>query len=321
MKNLRTPVLLITYKRLDTTLKVLEGIAKVQPEKLYIASNAPNSSKPDDTEKVAAVRLMLEEKINWPCTIKKLYRHDHLSAKDSISSAINWFFENEEEGIIMEDDILADTSFFRYCEAMLEKYRNDKQIRFVNGCNFGFKLRNKSYGFTRFMNMWGWATWKRSIDLVDFNLNEWNSLKNKEKFLSEIFEGQSAKTKQIAVKYFKQIFDNTFSSVISTWDYQCIFSNFFTKTYCIFPSKNLVRNLGFNNDGTHTNFEPYFLTDLKIEKLDFPLKDNPEMTTDVDYEKFVIERWANLKIKNRLYYSIYYRKYLLMKKIRKLLNQ
>jgi len=317
MDQLHTPVLLITYKRIDTTEKVIESIAKVRPLKLYIASNAPNPLKTDDEEKVNAVRRMLEEKINWPCTVSKLYRKEHLSAKDSISSAIIWLFNNEEEGIILEDDILPDTSFFSYCEVMLEKYRNDNRVRFINGCNFGYKgLINESYGFTRFMNMWGWATWKRSIDLVDFSMKEWNALADKEKFLADILEGQVEKTKRIAIDYFKETFDNTYDSVINTWDYQCIFSNFLTKTYCVFPAKNLVQNLGFNNDGTHTNFEPYFLVDLKLNKINFPVKNNSTITIVPAYEEFVIERWANLKIRHRLYYSFKYRSYLVKKIIR-----
>ena len=318
MDQLHTPVLLITYKRIDTTERVIESIANARPLKLYIASNAPNPVKADDEEKVNAVRQMLEKKINWPCSVIKLYREEQLSAKDSISSAITWLFDNEDEGIILEDDILPDTSFFGYCEVMLEKHRNDNRVRFINGCNFGYNgLKNETYGFTRFMNMWGWATWKRSIDLVDFSMKEWNALVDKEKFLADVLEGQQVKTKRIAIDYFKKTFDSTYNSVINTWDYQCIFSNFLTKTYCIYPAKNLVRNLGFNNEGTHTNFEPYFLVDLQLNKIYFPLKDNPTMAINAAYEEFVIERWANLKIRNRLYYSWKYRSYLLKKMIRK----
>jgi len=314
MQSLRIPVLLITYKRLDTTLKVLESIAEVQPQNLYIASNAPNPLKENDTEKVMQVRAMLEKKITWPCHVEKLYRTEHLSAKHSIWTAIKWFFENEEKGIVLEDDVFADKSFYYYCEELLDKYRNDQRIRFINGCNFGYKgLDEKSYGFTRFMNMWGWASWRRSINIVDSDMNAWKDLPDKNKFLESVIEEQSPNTKKIFVEYFRPLFDDITSLKIESWDYPCIFSNFLTNTFCIYPSRNLIKNLGFNNDGTHTNFDSYFISNLSTGTLGLPLNMNPEVKIDKNYEKFVLERWAHLKVRNRLYYSIQYRVYRLKK--------
>jgi len=314
--SLRTPILLVTYKRSDTTLKVLDSIAEAQPRKLYIASNAPNPLKENDTEKVMQVRAMLEKKITWPCQVEKLYRTEHLSAKHSIWTAIKWFFENEEEGIVLEDDVFPDISFYYYCEEMLNKYRHDQRIRFINGCNFGYKEMNeKSYGFTRFMNMWGWASWRRSINIVDSDMNAWKALPDKNKFLENVIEEQSANTKRIFVEYFRSLFDDITSLKIESWDYPCIFSNFLTNTFCIYPSRNLIKNLGFNNDATHTNFDSYFISNLKTERLALPLKENPEVSIDKKYEKFVLERWAHLKVRNRLYYSIQYRVYKLKKNL------
>ncbi len=317
MRELNTSVLLITYKRLDTTLKVLETIAAVQPRKLYIASNAPNPLKEDDTEKVMQVRTILEEKITWPCQVQKLYRTEHLYAKNSIWTAIKWFFENEEEGIVLEDDVFPDPSFYFYCEDLLNRYRNDERIRFINGCNFGYKgIHEESYGFTRFMNMWGWASWRRSINIVDSDMVAWKKLPDKNKFLEHVIDEQSPNTKGIFVEYFRTLFDDITSSKIESWDYPCIFSNFLTNTFSIFPSRNLIKNLGFNNDGTHTNFDSYFISGLKIGKLDIPLKENSDLRIDKNYEKFVLERWAHLKIRNRLYYSIQFRAYKLKKYFR-----
>jgi hypothetical protein len=316
MQSLRTPVLLITYKRIDTTIKVLESIAEVQPMKLYIASNAPNPQNENDAERVMQVRALFEEKIIWPCQVQKLYRTEHLSAKHSIWTAIKWFFENEEEGIVLEDDVFADKSFYYFCEELLNKYRNDQRIRFINGCNFGYKgLDEKDYGFTRFMNMWGWASWRRSIDIVDSDMNAWNFLPDKNKFLENVIDEQSANTKKIFVEYFRSLFDDITSLKIESWDYPCIFSNFLTKTFCVYPSRNVIKNLGFNNDGTHTNFDSYFISGLKVERLKLPLSENPDVLIDKTYEKFVLERWAHLKIRNRLYYSLQYRWFKLKKKL------
>lgn len=300
-----TPVLLITYKRLDTTEKVMDSIALVKPEKLYIANNAPNPAKPDDHDKVMAVRKMLESRITWPCKVEKLYRTTHLSAKDSIWSSIQWLFENEEEGIILEDDVLADETFYRFAGEMLELYRNDTRIRFINGCNFGFKENTgNSYGYTRFMNMWGWASWRRSINLVDQSMQAWKNMEDKNGFLEKVFEKQQPRLKQMATSYFRKIFDETSAGKIDTWDYQSIYSNLLTETYAIYPSVNLVNNLGFGNDGTHTNFNSYFLSEMKTRSMNFPLQHPSEMNENNHFQEFLLERWAGLRFRSRIYYSV-----------------
>jgi len=315
---LRTPVLLITYKRMDTTVQVMESIRAVRPARLYISSNAPDPRKPEDGQKVSEVRNVLEKMIDWPCTVEKLYRVEHLSARDSIWSAIRWFFSKEEEGIVLEDDILPEQSFYFYCQEMLERFRDNEKVQFINGCNFGYhNLRSASYGFTKYMNMWGWAGWRRSVQDVDITMESWSSLPDKKTFLEGVFSDQPAKTRQLAIEHFGQVFNDTYSGKINTWDYQAILSVWQSDSLCIFPARNQTRNLGFNNDGTHTNFESYFLSDMKSFPLDFPLIHGQKMETDGDYEKFVLERWANLKIKNRFYYSIVYRIFKFKKRLKK----
>jgi len=316
MQNINTPVLLITYRRLDTTLKVLESIRSVRPQKIYISSNAPNPSKQDDLEKVMSVRQGIEGLIDWPCEVKKMYRTEHLSAKDSIWLAICWLFENEEQGIILEDDTLPDSSFFYYCEELLNKFKDDKDIRFINGCNFNYKKLKKSYGFTRFMNMWGWATWRRSIELVDQNMTEWKSMPDKLTFLENIFDKQHPRIKELASAYLLKQFDDTASGKIDTWDFQCIFSNFFSGSYTVFPTKNMVTNLGFGAiDATHTNFESYFLSAMKLEKMSFPMTGPDRKINDEYFFQFLLERWIGIKYRSRLYYSIKHRLFSAKKKL------
>lgn len=315
MKTIKTPVLLITFKRLDTTLKVFESIRSVKPEKLYISSNAPNPAKPGEEEMVMSVRQHLEKTIDWPCKVEKLYRTEHLSAKDSIWSAICWLFKNEERGIILEDDTLPDTSFFYYCEDLLMKFEADKDIRFINGCNFDYKGLKKSYGFTRFMNMWGWATWRRSIEIVDQSMAEWKTMPDKKGFLEKIFQGQKPKVKDLASEYFLKTFDQTAEDKIDTWDYQCIFSNLLSETYAVFPGKNMVTNLGFGSGGTNTNFDSYFLSAMKRNKMEFPMSEPSEKNNDENYLEFILERLFGLRFRTRLYYSLKHRVFLLKKRL------
>lgn len=306
---------MITYRRLDTTLKVLESIRRIRPQKLYISSNAPNPAKAGEDQIVHMVRQQVEKSIDWPCEVKRLYRTEHLSAKDSIWSAICWFFGNEEEGIILEDDTLPDPSFFYYCEELLEKFRNDKEVRFINGCNFNYKGLRNSYGYTRFMNMWGWATWRRSIEMVDQSMAEWKTMPDKKGFLEKIFHGQRPKVKELASEFFHKTFDRTADDKIDTWDYQCIFSNLLSETYAVFPGKNMVTNLGFGAGGTNTNFESYFLSAMKLEKTVQPLLEPKGKSNDEKYLEFSLERLFGLKFRGRLYYSFKHRVFLLKKKL------
>jgi len=303
------PILFIIYNRVDTTAKVFENIREIKPQRLFIAADGPRE-KEGENEKCQLVRKLVLENIDWPCEIKTLFRDNNLGCASAVSGAITWFFENVEEGIILEDDVFPHKNFYYYCEEMLNKYRNDERIRFINGCNFGYKrIHGKSYGFTRFMNMWGWASWRRSVNIVDGDMTAWKTLQDKNKFLEGVVAEQSPNTKKVFIEYFQPLFDDITSSKIESWDYPYIFSNFLTRTFCIFPSRNLIQNLGFNNDGTHTNFDSYFISDLKTGALVFPLVENPDIRVDKNYEKFVLERWAHLKVRNRLYYSIQYRLY------------
>ena len=247
MASFDVPILLITYKRLDTTQKVLERIAQIKPSLLYVSSNAPDPAKPDDNEKVLAVRSMIEKRIDWPCNVKKLYRTDHVGAGVSISSAISWFFENVEEGIILEDDTLPAISFFNYCKLLLDKYRNEQKIKIIGGSNYSNReIECKStYYFTAFPHIWGWATWKRTWSEYDFTLN---SIRDDE-------------VRDLLKKYFtrNEVIDswvNSYNMVKDgktfPWDFQLGFSIFKNAGINIVSAKNLVSNIGFGLEATNT---------------------------------------------------------------------
>src|SRR5688500_417848 len=110
MTPLHTPILIIIYKRLETTRQVLDQIRKVRPLKLYISANGPNPMDPADKAKCEETRNIVRE-VDWPCEVITNFRDHHLSAKDSITGGISWFFSLVEEGIVLEDDCVVDPSF------------------------------------------------------------------------------------------------------------------------------------------------------------------------------------------------------------------
>jgi hypothetical protein len=270
MDALQTPVLLITYKRLDTTMRVLDRISAVRPVKLYIASNAPNPLSAGDDVKVNTVRNAIKEKINWPCKVVSLFRTEHLSAKHSISSAITWFFEQETEGIILEDDCLVDTSFFYFAQECLERYRNDERVMQIGASNFqqGRKWNESSFYFSRYNHIWGWASWKRAWQHFDLSLKSLDKQDFKRN-VAEIFKRPQDKT------YWSAMFDYVKSGNIDTWDYQWMFSMWAKKGSSIIPQVNLVENIGFGVDATNTLNPTKDILLLKAGAVYFPLK-HPE---------------------------------------------
>ncbi len=300
------PILFLIFNRPDTTARVFENIRGIRPQKLFIAADGPRENKENENEKCQLVRKLVLENIDWPCEVKTLFRDNNLGCGSAVSGALTWFFENVEEGIVLEDDVLPDPSFYHFCRDLLNRYRNDERIRFINGCNFGYKgIHEQSYGFTSFMNMWGWASWRRSINMVDQTMQTWKTLKDKNNFLEKIFEKQQPRVKSLAGSYFREIFDDTAAGKKDTWDYQCIFSNLLTETYAVFPAVNLVSNLGFGTEATHTNFNSYFLSEMKTRPMSFPMHHPTVMIEDSQFQEFLLERWAGLRFRSRIYYSIF----------------
>lgn len=274
-----TPILFITFNRPEETFRVLERISKVKPAKLYIASDGARKNVDNEEFTVEQIRKTLFEKINWTCQTKTLFRDKNLGCKYAVSSAIDWFFENEEQGIILEDDILPDISFFTYCRQLLEKYNHDERIMQINGYNpVNYKTEN-SYIFSKYGTIWGWASWRRAWKYYDVEMKNWLQVRNNPNF--DYFY-QNKKEKKIRQAVFDKVFDNE----IDTWDYQWAFTKLFHKGMSIFPAVNLIQNIGFHEKATHTKVEPKILNQSKA--INLPLSHPPkiEVSSKFDYKYF-----------------------------------
>lgn len=282
----KSAVLLIIFNRPSTTERVFDVIRKVQPKRLYIAADAPRADKPEDKEKCEKAREVTED-VDWPCQVNRLYQEVNLGCSKGPISAFDWFFSFEEEGIILEDDCLASTSFFSFCDEMLKHYRNDEKIILVSGCNLGFNLQTGySYGFSGVPNMWGWATWKRSAELVDYELTEWKNVKNKLFHVYKAFRQSLFDTDLNWYRYWIDKFDRTIQqSVITWWDWQWIYYQARHNKLSIFPAVNLVRNIGFNEDATHTKEEDNPAANLYSFDLLIPFKHPLVIKRDLNYEE------------------------------------
>ena len=243
--KVESPILLITFCRPNTTLIVFEQIRAAKPSKLYLSQNFPSTNSGKELEKWDEVRRMIES-VDWDCEVVKLYREKHLSAKDSISSAINWFFENESEGIIMEDDVVPSAEFFRFCDYTLNRYRTDTRIGMITGNNLlGAGVNSNDYIYSQIFSIWGWATWKRAWDLYDPEMSGWPSKWQRDSIRYR-FKGDLA-------HYFANTFDMYKTHSIDTWDIQWLYTCMFNNFLCVIPKANMISNIGIV--GAHSSVE------------------------------------------------------------------
>jgi len=200
-------------------------------------------------EKVAATRAVIDREIDWPCIVHKLYAETNFGCSVGPIRAITWFFENVEEGIILEDDCVPHSDFFGYSRTLLERYRHDERVWCISGNNFqnGKWRGDGSYYFSVYTHTWGWASWRRCWRQYDVDLTLWPSLRNST-LLRTIFEDDLER------QYWSEIWDNTYSRAVPVtwWDYQWAFLCQTNGGLTVLPNRNLVSNVGFGTDATHT---------------------------------------------------------------------
>jgi hypothetical protein len=206
----------------------------------------------------------------------------------AISKAINWFFEQVTEGIILEDDCLADQSFFHFAEQMLEKYKDDESIIAINGCNFGFEYHDASYFFSRYMNVWGWATWRRVVLKISYEIPDWEKL-NKISFLRSRLKRQMIDLDLPWFKYWKETFDMISSGRLDTWDFFWIYHQLVFKKKSIISSVNLVTNIGFDARATHTTLLSHPASNLLFSEMQFPLVHPKRNVVNKQYEEDILK--------------------------------
>jgi hypothetical protein len=296
-KSLDTAVLFLIFNRLDTTKQVFNAIKKAKPPKLYIASDGARKHKKNELKIVEEIREFVLKNIDWHCEIKTLFRNENLGCKKAVSDAITWFFNNEEQGIILEDDCLPTQSFFWYCEELLNKYKNDLRIWHISGNNFHFgwtRDNDYSYYFSYYGSIWGWATWKSRWKEYDVNIRNYNEIKNKN-YLWDLFGNQ------IEANFRYRNLDEILKG-LDTWDYQWAFARFINSGLSIVPLNNLVKNLGFGKEATHTNSKNDKRANMSYYDIKLPLKHptfiiRDKISDDKFFKDFVKNSYITYNIK------------------------
>ncbi len=264
---MRTAVLLLIFNRPDTTEQVFEAIRRARPPRLYVAADGARADRPEEVARCELARRIATA-VDWPCEVMTLFRESNLGCRRAVSQGITWFFDQEEEGIILEDDVIPDPSFFIYCEELLERYRFNCEVMMISGNHFhGANYRPEtSYCFSRYTHIWGWASWRRAWQEYDVSMTHWPRVRATD-LLHRLGDGD-----RDFVSYWTRTFDATHEGKIDTWDYQWLFATMLRGALAISPSRNLVRNIGFAPDATHTQDVTAMGANLPLESMSFPLR-------------------------------------------------
>lgn len=246
--SLTTPVALILFNRPDLTELAFKAISRVRPQRLLVVADGPRSS--EEAEKCRRAREIIE-RVEWPCEVLTNFSEVNLGCKERVASGLDWIFSETDEAIIIEDDCLPDPSFFSFAEALLKHYRDDERIMHINGGNFVADRisLDHSYYFSRYtFGGYGWASWSRAWKHFDKDMKSWPEFK-RSGMLAQLFETSGEQD------FWRGILDRTHAGEIDTWDFQWFYAVWTQGGLSIVPRVNLVSNLGFRDDATHTLIE------------------------------------------------------------------
>lgn len=260
---MKTPVVLIIYHRPELMINVIESLRSVRPSKIFVIADGPKDKS--DEIRCDETRNLIKS-IDWKCNIYKNYSSKNLGLRKRVVTGLNWVFSKVDRAIILEDDLKINKSFYRFCEEMLERYKNDKKIISVAGNNFLFGRHNitEGYFFSRYIHSWGWATWRRAWKLYDDKMTDWPKVKESGELKNKI-------KNPFIYLYWTNRFDLTYKRLVNSWAYCWTYTSFINNKLTIVPSVNLVSNIGIGSRATHT-MDKNKVMNVPTKTVNFPLK-------------------------------------------------
>lgn len=241
-------VVFLVFNRPVLTKRVFARIRDARPPQLFVVADGPRLDRPGEAEKCAEVRRVIEEGVDWPCELIRDYSDVNLGCGKRVASGITNAFKRVEEAIILEDDCLPEPTFFPFCEELLARYRNEEKVAQIAGCSFQDPCNvpdRPDYYFSRYPHCWGWATWRRAWRHFDYDMKAWREPIGRA-WLKERFENTDEQ------RWWRVNFGKTAKGEIDTWDFRWTLAVFAKGWLGILPYRNLVSNIGFGLDATHT---------------------------------------------------------------------
>lgn len=274
------PILFIIFNRPQIALKSFDAIKRFRPKRLFIASDGPRETYIGEKEVVEHTRALILEQIDWPCEVKTKFQETNLGCGKGVFTAINWFFMHVDSGIILEDDCIAEQSFFKYAALMLDQFKDDERIGMIAGSNpINCKTSKTSIILSKYKSCWGWGTWKRAWLNMDINMS-WRNTPAKEAIIANC--GYKGRDYNIW-KYKLKCIDKGY---VSAWDWQWYFSLAAQNQLCIYPKYNQISNIGNGTEATHTSFAQITIPSKPLE---FPLNCPKYIVPNLIFDKCFYE--------------------------------
>lgn len=300
---MENPILFLIFNRVEETKQSFEIIRKAKPPRLYISADGPREFVQGELNICNSVREIATS-VDWECEVFTLFNESNLGCKLAISNGINWFFDNEEQGIILEDDVIPKIEFFEFIDIMLHKYKDETTVKAVSGFNqFGQNVHNNSYYYSRGFYPWGWATWKSRW--VNYKLDDFDISKLDHEDIKLIYHKSAIEGVKFNLNIIKK-------GILDTWDFQMLYMIMVEKGYVVVPLANLTTNIGVNGAHSLNNQNLFFkYGSLSINDLVYPeyIEDNNylnEQLWNEFKESHLLFRFKNILLKLNLYIIIRY---------------
>jgi len=293
----------IIFNRLDHTKCSFDKIRQAQPNRLLLIADGHRETVEGEASRCREVRDYVTSSVDWDCEVLTNFSEKNLGCKNRVSSGIDWVFSQVEEAIILEDDCVPHMDFFRFCEEMLERYRYDERVMHIGGQNMIPEViaSEDSYYASKFPHIWGWATWRRAWSRFDVGLSDWNQWKEAGG-LTKLFANKKE------ADYWAKIFDKVTAGEIDVWGYQWMYACFKNGGLCLIPHVNLISNIGYGEDATHTGDKKSEWANMEAKALGFPLRHpdklevNEEVFSQLLDKAFLPKRTWRTPIKEVLQY-------------------
>lgn len=239
-------VVLLTFNRPESAARVLKQIREARPAHLFYVSDAARDDRPRESELVDRTRD-LADTVDWPCQVHRVFADRNMGCAQRVSSAVTEALTVVERVVVLEDDCVADPSFFPYCQNVLVRYANDLRVMSVTGDNFqrGIRRTDASYYFSKYPHCWGWATWRRAWNHFDLSISQWPTIRDAG-YLSGFCQSDAE------LQYWTDIFDRVHQGKIDSWAYPWQLCCWMNHGLTVVPEVNLVSNIGYGERATHT---------------------------------------------------------------------
>jgi len=294
----QVPVLLTIFNRAEKVRRVIEALRQIKPFYFFLAADGPRPEYPEDNEKCGLAR-QTALKIDWSCDLKTRFLDKNIGCDPAVSSAIGWFFEHVDYGIILEDDCIPHPDFFSFCDELFHRYADDQRIMQISGfAPYAEREYPYDYHFSRTFRCSGcWGTWRRAWKYFRFSLEQHREDEAREMLKAYYSDYATCRRQYLKFCQFKK-------GIYNYWDFLWNMACYSQNGLCIVPEKNLCLNIGFDPDATHTKDMPTVFENLKVSPLSFPLRHPPFVFADSRPERGlerIINRSLPFKSRCRLH--------------------